>query len=107
MVQVKELMHLFDTPTQLVGTPEDLEALVSDLALAVPLSTEAGRSEALALWRALGVLCPEAQRQEFLRKRNLGAITDLEIAEQLKIPERYVPHLFRPNFRRHVGVGLD
>lgn len=104
LVQVKELMHYFDTPVQLVGTPEDLEALVSDLALRVPGTSEAANSEALALWRALGVLCPEAQRQEFLRERNVGAITDIEIAQFLKIPESYVPHLFRPNFRRYVGV---
>ncbi|WP_258077678.1 hypothetical protein, partial [Xanthomonas hortorum] len=81
-----------------------LEALVSDLALRVPGTSEAANSEALALWRALGVLCPEAQRQEFLRERNVGAITDIEIAQFLKIPESYVPHLFRPNFRRYVGV---
>ncbi len=101
-VEVKELMHLFDKPDQVVGTPEEFQSLVSEFVAPSPQRSAAFLSESQALWMALGVLCPELQRQEFARQRAAGEIDDAQIAQLLKIPLRYVPHLFLPAFRRSV-----
>ncbi|MCI2243229.1 hypothetical protein L3067_01220 [Xanthomonas sp. PPL568] len=106
-VQVKELMHHFDSPLQLVGTSEEFESLLSDFASPSPELSQAKHAEHLALWRALGVLCPEAKRQDYSRRRAIAQITDEQIAQELKIPLRYVPHLFRSQFRRYLGESAD
>jgi len=101
-VEVKELMHLFDEPLQLVGDGEIFQSLVSEHVAPTFEWSSAFRADGQAVWMALGVLCPEQKRQEFARMRTAGTVTDLSIAQQLKIPERYVPHLFNPAFRRYV-----
>jgi hypothetical protein len=103
-VEVKELMHHFDTSLQLVGTDEEFASLIAEFVGPSPERSEAFKSESVALWMALGVLCPEQYRQEFSRQRMAGEIDDLEIARQLKIPQRYVPHLFNPHFRRYIEL---
>lgn len=102
LVVVKELMHLFDEPLQMVGSADIFHTLVSEFVAPTPERSEAFRSEAQALWMALGVLCPEQRRQEYARMRTAGEIDDMSIAEALKIPIRYVPHLFHDSFRRIV-----
>ena len=47
---------------------------------------------------ALGVLCPENERQELQKKLEAGQIDDYGIALKLKIPKQYVHHLFRRDF---------
>lgn len=102
LVVVKELMHLFDEPLELVGEAEIFQTLVSEFVAPTPDRSEAFRSEAQALWMALGALCPEQRRQEYARMRTAGEIDDMAIAQALKIPVRYVPHLFHDAFRRIV-----
>lgn len=102
LVEIKETMHLFDTPDERISTPEQFEALIN--AFSGPpqppsqLITAQYMSEGKAFWMALGVLCPETARRELMRQRNAGAINDYGIALQLRIPEFYVPWLFIPNF---------
>lgn len=101
-VEVKELMHLFDDSLDLVGDADIFQDLVTEFVELPPERSEAFRADTRAVWLALGVLCPEARRQEFARQRMAGETDNLSIARQLKIPERYVPHLFNPAFRRIV-----
>lgn len=103
-VEVKELMHLFDEPLQLVGDGDIFQGLISEFVAPTLEWSDAFRSDAQAVWMALGVLCPEQRRQEFARMRTAGDINDLTIAQELKIPERYVPTLFHPAFRRYVDA---
>ncbi len=101
-VEVKELMHLFDEPLDLVGEADIFQDLLTEFVELQPEWSDAFRADTRAVWLALGVLCPEAKRQEFARLRTAGEIENLAIAQQLRIPERYVPHLFNPAFRRFV-----
>lgn len=101
-VEVKEMMHMFDSGPQLVGTPEGFESLISEFVAPSPERSEAMQSETRALWMALGVLCPEAKRQEFSRARSACEVTDRQIAEVFKIPEQYVSNLMSPRFTRNI-----
>lgn len=102
LVEVKELMHLFDNSLQLVGDADSFQQLISEFVAPSPDRSAPFESESLALWMALGVLCPEERRQEYARGRATGKVVDMDIAQALKIPVRYVPHLFHPAFRRYV-----
>lgn len=101
-VTVKELMHHFDEPLQLVGTAEEFESLVSEFVAPSLDKSDAMRSESLAFWMALAILCPEPHRQALMSERSRGNLTDAEVAERLKVPLQYVPRLFDPNFKRFV-----
>ncbi|KRG43186.1 hypothetical protein ARC78_07415 [Stenotrophomonas pictorum JCM 9942] len=105
-VEVKEMMHLFDENSQLVGTAAELESLINEFTAPQPVRSSALQSETSALWMALGVLCPEVKRQEFERVRAQGKISDDEIAERLKIPKRYVSHLFDVRYKRNLEMVL-
>jgi len=106
-VEVKEMMHEFDSGPQLVGTPEAFESLIAEFVTPSTERSEAMTSETKALWMALGLLCPEAKRQEFDRARRAGEISDLQIAQAFKIPERYVPNLMSSRFTRSVEDVLS
>lgn len=101
-VVVKELMHLFDTPLESVGSSDEFETLLSDMTTA-PQPQLGGyspplKSEINAFWMALALLCPETKRHEYMRLLDESQITHPEIAEELKIPLQYVPSLFLPRF---------
>lgn len=98
-VIVKEMMHYFDTPLERVSSNEEFEQLLQDFTVPTPDFSEAMHSEVKAFWMALGVLCPELKRQEFGRLRESGAMTDMAIAEALRIPVLYIPLLFDPKFK--------
>jgi hypothetical protein len=99
-VYVKEVMHLFDGSLATVGTAGEFEALLNGMTAPTPGDRLASvDSEILAYWMALGCFCPEDLRQDLQRKRELGQLSELEIAHLLKIPEQYISRLFRADYK--------
>jgi hypothetical protein len=101
MVYLKELMHLFDEPSEVTSNREDFDNLLAEFASLGPIERSPQMtSEIIALWRALAILCPETQRQEFAAEREAITVDDYEIALRLRIPQVQVPRLFSPAFER-------
>uniref|UniRef100_UPI004047C81A hypothetical protein n=1 Tax=Yoonia sp. TaxID=2212373 RepID=UPI004047C81A len=98
-VYVKELMHVFDAENAKTNTPELFESLIDEFVAANVTPSEQMLSEFASFWRALGILCPEALREQFERERRELKIDDYEIALRLKIPQQYVPRLFEPRYK--------
>jgi hypothetical protein len=100
-VVVKEMMHLFDSPLEKTNTADDLDSIfvgMLDPDFDGRLSPQC-LSEFKCFWMALGVLCPERIRAELQQKRDAGTMTELEVAQYLKIPEAHVGRLLHPNFK--------
>lgn len=103
-VYVKELMHLFDDLNQATDTGEAFEKLLRDFSgLSATDWSDQMRAEVNCFWRALAILCPEKFRLEFQAEREGGRLDDYAIALRLRIPELYVPQLFRADFLEIVG----
>lgn len=99
IVYIKELMHLFDEEDELAATPQMFDDLLAEFASQGPVDRSPQmKSEMLAVWRALALLCPENQRLEFAAERKGNRIDDYEIALRLKIPQIHVPKLFGTTF---------
>lgn len=98
LVFIKELMHLFDSDDEKTYSAESFQENLEFLTMPGSNNCAQGKSEVMAVWRALAVLCPEAQRQKFLTERNKAHIDDYGIAFKLKIPQKYVPYLFSKQF---------
>lgn len=97
-VYTKELMHLFDDDDEPTSTEEKLEKLLADLEVPSAELSKQALSEIKGFWMALACLCPEKNRLEFQRLREKNHIDNYGIALQLKIPEQYVPSLFRQGY---------
>jgi hypothetical protein len=105
-VNTKELMHLFDESGEKTDTPAKFERLVLDFeAPAVELSPQY-LSDNRGIWMALACLCPERVRLELLEQRTEKNLNDYGIALKLKIPEQYVAHLFRADYRQIIDSLL-
>lgn len=100
---VKEAMHLFDDADESTATPESYEALLQDLENGAYYTSKQSQSDAMAVWMALGCLCPEKNRQDFIEKRKSGFIDNFGIATQLKIPEKHIDKLLSENFSKIIG----
>jgi hypothetical protein len=101
-VQLKELMHLFDDPPQHTNTAEEFEQLLIGLCDKLEGRTAQEISELECMWRALAICCPEELRVEFGRQRSVKHLSDPEIAAQLQIPQKFVPHLFTAYYKDNV-----
>lgn len=97
-VNTKEMMHLFDDDGEPTDSAEKFECLLTDWEAPSANPSNQKISEYKGLWMALACLCPEKNRLEFKTLREKKHIDDLGVALQLKIPEQYVPQLFRPNY---------
>ena len=107
-VQLKELMHIFDDPLDSTNSDNDLETLLFGLCEDV----KEGRSRQLkseheCLWMALALFCPEPLRVQLQQQRDAQTITDHDIAEMLKIPERVVVGLFLPGYKDNIAYLLE
>jgi hypothetical protein len=99
-VWIKELMHLFDTPLEFTSSGAELLTIITGLTSPELIRSPQLRSEVICFWRAIGVICPEAKRQEYVHRREQGEeLTDAMIADELKIPEQYIERLFHPQFK--------
>ena len=107
-VLIKELMHLFDGDAEATDTGEKFESILNEINGPGPSGpSDQTNSEFKAFWMALGLLCPAKIHEELTVARGQNHISDYAIATRLKIPEVYVPHLFRPAFKRHLSALLE
>lgn len=105
-VSTKEMMHLFDNDGEPTDSPEKFESLLTEWEAPSANPSNQTISDYKGLWMALACLCPEKNRLEFKELREKGHIDDYGIALKLKIPEQYVPHLFRPTYEEIVEILL-
>jgi len=105
LVLFKEMMHMFDDALECTNTSAEFERLISDFCASdLTELTPQYRSEVECFWRAIGVLCPEATRVALQQERDNGALTDAQIAERLRVPEKYVPAFFNPKFKETIAA---
>ncbi|MEP5232502.1 MAG: hypothetical protein ABJQ78_13830 [Alloalcanivorax sp.] len=107
-VQVKEMMHLFDSEVEKTSTGSEVEDLLTELAgPANPAKiSRYHESEYKAMWMALAVLCPEKERAVYARKREAG-MSDYDIADELKIPEQFISSLLGDKYKDIIQEILD
>ncbi|MCF8178461.1 MAG: hypothetical protein K9J74_08130 [Sulfuritalea sp.] len=102
-VFTKELMHLFDTDDEKTGTEESFDGLLSEFEVLKPGAHSSQLvADVRGLWMALACLCPEKHRLEFIEQLEKGHIDHYGIALRLRIPQMYVPHLLRSDFKEIV-----
>lgn len=85
----KELMHVFDTPDEVVDTREKFKILIHEIQNS-PLPQDASlmyQSDLMTRWMAILVLCPKRFRDMHLDDYRAGRLADFDIAEMFKIPE--------------------
>lgn len=111
-VFMKELMHIYENS---VATKTNSESKFdTQLYELADLSTSQDRSpqmqsEIKAVWMALGITCPEADRIELRGKleENDPDFTEKHVAEILKIPEYYIRLLMSPRYENEIQDILD
>jgi hypothetical protein len=109
-VEVKELMHLFDDPLSFTNSPDELEKLITGMCESISPTHHRSpqlQSEFECFWMAVALFCPEEKRVELKIQRDARTLSDLEIAEMLKMPERCVPHLFAESYKDNVSYLLQ
>lgn len=100
-VVVKEAMHLFDDSFGSTSSDEEFEALLNEWSVQAPEGrSPAMKSEIRAFWMALGLCCPESDRVEYQKRLKRGEMTELEIAQELKMPEQYIPSLLGVSYKK-------
>lgn len=105
-VTLKEMMHLFDDPLESTNSPAELESLLTDFGNMTQMSAQM-RSELRCFWMAMGCICPEELRVELQQKHASGHLTDKQVADQLKMPEKYVRGgLFNPRYKEMIELVL-
>lgn len=102
-VVVKELMHYFDPALSRVSNADDFESLIHEFSGPRPDRSPAMDSEVRGLWMALALFCPEELRQDLERKRAAGQMSDIDIAQMLKVPLAMVPNLFDSDFKTYIS----
>ena len=108
-VELKELMHLFDDLIRSTNNGDELEELLAGMCENASTGTRTPQvqSEYEAMWKAVALFCPEELRVELQRDRDQQLISDMDIAERLKMPEKLVPWLFTPSYKANVQYLLD
>lgn len=108
MVTMKESMHLFDSALESTSTGDRFTSLIDEIVVRSPEKpSQEMRSEILAMWKAVSLFVPEAERAEIAQQRANGKISDLEIAEKIKMPLQWVPSLFGPHFKDVLQILLQ
>jgi hypothetical protein len=104
LVACKEMIHLHDGKSAQVKTPEAFDRLVDDM-VAHPYADGAPRSysppaiaDILALWSALGVLCPLPLIGAFRREIREERMTSEDVANYLAVPTELMKWVLSPEF---------
>jgi len=97
-VYAKELMHVFDLAEEKVDSGEKLDRLAERFTDPSAELSPQFRSEHVAFWRALGVLCQEDRRRVFQKQLEAGQMTVEVVATAIQIPTVYARNLFRSDF---------
>jgi len=109
MVIMKESMHLFDSAPESTSTADRFGSLIDDLIVRSPEKpTLEMRSEIFAMWKAVSLFVPEADRAEIAQDRANGKLHDKnDIADKIKMPLQWVPALFGPNYKDILQILLQ
>lgn len=100
-INVKEAMHLMDDDDEVTDSIQKFETLLDewgDWSSAELEPKPQKTSDVIAMWMALTCLCPEKNRQEFKKLLDKKQIDHYGIALKLKIPQFFVPVLFRSEY---------
>jgi hypothetical protein len=95
LVTCKELLHVLDPEYCRVATEEDVQKLVSKIALPAELQDPikdglGANTDRIAIYEALAVLFPMAVRDLLLESYKAGKISRAEIAKLVDLPVRYI-----------------
>lgn len=103
-VNVKEAMHLLDDQEEAIDSREKFDQLLNywESPATATNPTPQTLSDIKAMWMALACLCPEKSRLEFEVLLNKGQIDNYGIALKLRVPELYVPMLFKPEYKQAI-----
>lgn len=96
----KELMHLFDRPDEKVDNPAKYQVLLNELA-SNPIWTVASpswRSESIAEWMAMAILCPRPIRNFYKQKLADGEMTENGVAFALRLPQHYIQDVMNEGY---------
>ena len=99
-------MHLLDGAESATDTGETFDRVLTEIGGSTVKQSAATNAEISAWWKALAVLCPERVRQDLLKEKELGHITDYGVALRLRIPEFYVPYLLSKDFPARIEAFL-
>jgi hypothetical protein len=83
----KEIMHVYDSLSERANNKLKMGAIFRYL---LGTTTEIGaieKTESRAFYRALGILCPESDRQDYILAKSKGEVRDYEFAARLQVPE--------------------
>ena len=98
LVEVKEIMHLFDEANEMTSSAEQFEELLSSLTAPSRVMEPQIRTEFEAVYMALACFCPEDARQQFIRDIALGHTEEYEVALKLRLPQQFVKTMLTPHF---------
>jgi hypothetical protein len=92
LVVCKELLHIFDKPSERVSTSEDVDALINGIILQILGSRgqSAILNDMLGPFLAVAVLIPPSARKKLKAAREAGTHSADEIAEFVGLPIQYV-----------------
>lgn len=110
-VKVKELMHLFDKPLEVVNARADFDTLLDDFFGSQNPQEEKKspfyQSESKAFWMALALFCPESIRVVLASNLSDGKKVINEIAQELRLPVFCVTALLHDDFKKILTDILD
>lgn len=106
----KELIHILDSPAELVRTDDEVDALLEKLV--GPLSNDnfgfadfVASKDRLALYQSLPILFPAAARVDALNLIAQNRATVHSLASQLSLPEGFVRLVLSPDWPK-IADGL-
>ena len=101
-VKTKELMHVFDTDDECADSEERFDLQIEKFSdPAAPMSPQY-RAETKAYYRALAVLCPEAERLSYRGQLQRNEIGPEVVATAFRIPSNAIFELMRDDFLERV-----
>lgn len=74
-VYAKKLMHVFDEPAEKAGDEKTFDQQIKRFRGPTVETSPQYRAEVKALWRGLGVLCPEGNRMELKAQFDDGSVS--------------------------------
>lgn len=98
LVQVKEMMHLFDEEEEMTSSAAQFEELLNSLTAPSGIVAPQLRTEFEAVYMALACFCPEPARQQFIKDIQAGHTEEYEVALKLRLPKQFVKTLLTPHF---------
>jgi len=98
LVEVKEMMHLFDEEDEMTSSAGEFEELLNSLVAPSSFVSPQFRSEIEAIYMALACFCPEPARQQFMKEIKSGHTEEYEVALKLRLPQQYARVLLTEHF---------